>query len=288
MGTSGSYGGPKGRTPLVPAWLDTNEDVGQSPVVPNSPAVPPQTTPPTPPPLPELPPENSGRFTSVRNNFSRFISSGGRDTRSLGRSISGYVSTSSGGAKQAARRMGTSRRVAARLVGFLTSAIQKGAAATLRALHLDQLAGHPIEEIFSELVDSVCPAGGTVDEGIAREAVVETIAELAGSGIADLDNLTFDQLQTILEIYVSRTIFNRLCNDIGAKMIALPRDERQAGRIQAQLLDFIRRAVSDAIARETPKSKSLSQDKINNFVNTVYEQAFEILAAISMQESERK
>ena len=57
---------------------------------------------------------------------------------------------------------------------------------------------------FLGLVDYVCPDGGSIDEGIAREAFVETIADLAGAGIADLDSLTADQIQAVLELYATK------------------------------------------------------------------------------------
>jgi len=289
MGTSGSYGGPKGRTPLIPTWLDTNDNQEQLPGTPTPTPDSAQPTTQNSPQLPNIPAlENPRRFTAVRNNFSRYISSGGNDTRSRGRAIAGYIGSSSGGAKQAARKLGTSRRVAGRLVSFLSSAIQSGAAAALHALNLDKLTGHSIEEVFTALAGSIVPAEGTVDAGIARDAIIETAGELADSGITDLNKITFDQLLTILEIYTSRTIFDKLCNEIGSNSITLPKDIHQVEKIQVQLLDFIRRAVSDAIARETPGSKTLSQQQINGFVNTVYEQAHEILRQISEEEGNRK
>lgn len=288
MGTSGSYGGPKGRTPLIPTWLDTNDSQEQLPGTSTPPSDSAQPTPQDSTQLPNIPTlENPRRFTAVRNNFSRYISSGGNNTRSRGRAIAGYIG-SSGGAKQAARKLGTSRRVAGRLVSFLSSAIQSGAAAALHALNLDKLTGHSIEEVFTELADSIVPAEGTVDAGIARDAIIETAGELADSGITDLNQITFDQLLTILEIYTSRTIFDKLCNEIGSNSITLPKDTQQVEKIQVQLLDFIRRAVSDAITRETPGSKTLSQQQINGFVNTVYEQAHEVLRQISEEEGNRK
>ena len=71
--------------------------------------------------------------------------------------------------------------------------VKDSTGATVRALNLGALAGHPIEEIFLGLADYVCPDGGSIDEGIAREAFIETIADLAGAGITDLDGLTADK-----------------------------------------------------------------------------------------------
>ncbi len=280
MGTSSAFGGPGGATPLVPSWL--GGDAGSNPApdgsadgtpsddsAPAGPAAPPR------PPIPPAGPAT--RFTAARNNFSRFAASGGRDRGGLGRAVSHYVRTASGGNRSAAARMGASRGAGGRLLGILSDAAARGAREALRALNLENLAGHPIEQIFIGLADYVCPDGGTVDEGIAREAFIETIAELAAAGVTDLDGLTVDQVQTVFELYATNAIEGRLCNDIGAKLLTLPADAREASRVQAQLHDFIRRAVADALTAARSDANALTPDRALAFVGGVYEQAFGIL-----------
>ena len=105
--------------------------------------------------------------------------------------------------------MGTSRAAGARLLGFLSGAGVSGAREALRALNLENLAGRPIEEVFLGLVDYICPDGGSIDEGIAREAFIETIAELSENGITDIDGLSADQIQTIFEVYATHSMTTR-------------------------------------------------------------------------------
>lgn len=281
MGTSSAFDGQGGHTPLIPSWLDEPD---QAPAAADST---------TAEELPESsgqdagssesPPRNSlppiaepNRFTASRSNFTRFAGSGGRDRASLGRAISRYVSSSTGGSHSAAARMGSSRTSAGRLAGFLADAARRGVVEALRALNLEALAGRPIEEVFAGLADYVCPDGGSIDEGIARSAFIETIAELAQLGITDLDRLTPVELQSVFETYATNAIEARICNDIGAKVVTVPADAREAAQVQAQLHDFIRRGVSDALALQ-PSIASLSADSVMNFVQRVYQQAFEIL-----------
>lgn len=181
--------------------------------------------------------------------------------------------------------MGSSRSAASNLLGFLSDAANRGAREALRALNLDGLAGRSAEEIFIGIADFVCPDGGTIDEGIAREAFVETVADLAESGVTDLDALSADQMQTVFELYASHAIEARLCNDIGTKGIVLPDDVRGVERAQAQLRDFIRRGVADALTAARVDLRSLTRDRILAFVDSVYEQAFAILEALGAQES---
>ncbi|WP_290755139.1 Qat anti-phage system associated protein QatB, partial [Henriciella sp.] len=225
-------------------------------------------------------------FRSARSNFTRFAGSGGSDRRSLGRAVSQYVSRSSGGAGSAARRMGSSRSTASGLVSFLGDARANGVREALRSLNLEGLAGRPVEEVFAGLADYICPDGGSIDEGIARDAFIETIADLAEAGITDIDGLTSDQIQTVFELYASHTIEARICNDIGTRVVTMPSDARTVERIEAQLSEFIQRGVSDAVNASGIDIGALSQDQVSGFVDDVYEAAFAMLEALGESEAE--
>jgi hypothetical protein len=227
------------------------------------------------------------RFTAARTNFSKFARSGGNDRGSLGCAVSGYVSTAAGGARNAARRMGSSRRAGAALYSFLADAQAHGPVEALRALNLEALVGRPIEEIFLGLADYVCSEGGSVDEGIARNAFIDTIAGLADQGITDVNGLTPNQMQTVFEMYATNAIEARICNDIGKNAIKLPADVAAVERVQAQLHDFIARAVSDALGAAQAATGPLTPDQALRYVDGVYEAAFEMLQTLGDAEGEQ-
>jgi len=292
MGTSNANGGQGGDTPLIPTWLPPD---GSPPPAPQPPAAPPPTDPllggppavPTPPILPPIPAAApADRFTAARGNFSRFAGSGGTDRASLGRAVSSYVSSASGGSRTAAQRMARSPASGVPLLSFLSGAVANGPREALRALNLERLAGRPIEEVFLGLMEYVCPEGGTLDEGIARDAFIETIADLAENGIADFDSLTPDQMQTIFELYATHAIETRLCNDIGMKSITLPADAAHAASLQRQLLDFVRRSVSDALTQARTAMRALTPERVFGFVTRVYEQAYAIMQTMAEVETE--
>jgi len=228
---------------------------------------------------------DANRFTGARSNFTRFARSGGNDRRSMGRAVSGYVSKASGGSGQAAQRMGASRAAGGRLLEFLSNVQTIGVTEALRVLNLDSLAGRPIEEIFLGLMDFVCPEAVTIDDGIAREAYIETIIELTTLGTTDFNSFNADQLQTVFEMYVTHAIEARICNDIGTKAIVMPADATSALKAQVQLRDFIRGAVNDAVTRERAISPILATTKIQGFVDSVYKSAFSILQTLGEAEA---
>ena len=299
MGTSTAYGGPTGGTPLIPSWLGSDGDAdAQTPPAAEpaqGPAEAPAKGPVSPAPMPAAPPPRPAiaapadgrRFTAPRSNFTRFANSGGADRKSLGRAVSGYVSKSSGGARQAALRMGASRSSGAALLGFLADVQARGATEALRHLDLEGLAGRPIEEVFLGLADHICPNAGTVDEGIAREAFIETIVDLSMLGVTDLDALSPDQMQTVFELYATHAIEARICNDIGTKAVTMPTDVQAAHKVEAQLRDFIRGGVSDALTRARAESPNLTPERIQSFVDTVYESAFSILQTLGQAEADQ-
>lgn len=287
MGTSSPFGGQRGGTPLVPSWLGDDGSLSSMPdgADPDGQSLE-GNVPDELPLIPPIPPlADPDRFFKARNNFSRFAASGGSDRRSLARAISHYVGSTVGGARTAAARMGASRVAGSRLLGFLSETVSRGATEALRSLNLVALAGRPIEEIFLGLVDFVCPDGGSIDDGIAREAFIETITDLAGAGISDLDGLTADQMQTVFELYATNSIEARLCNDIGLKTIILPLNIREVAIVQVQLHDFIRRGVADALTIARAGSIVLTPDRVLDFVGRIYEQAFGILQVLGNTEA---
>ncbi len=287
MGTSNSNSGTRGRgTPLIPSWIETPPGAGDTLAPENEPtdqASPPQAE----PVLAPLPPPGAPeRFTGPRSNFSRFASSGGSNRAALGRSISDYVSKSTGGARNAARKMGSSRITGGRLLSFLSDVSQRGIQEALRTLRLDSLVGRSIEDVFIGVSDFVCPEGGNVDTNIAREAYFATIAELATNGITDFENLTSEQIQVVFEIFATNAIEARILNDIGNKVISVPESAGDAINVQEQLEDFIRNAIADALTAAGGVLQGNTPDKALAFVDDVYERAFTLLQIMGNRESE--
>lgn len=292
MGTSKGYGGPA--SGLVPSFVDDPTPPAQSrppatapagpstPASPNSPGAP-AAPPPAQPTAPRAPRTPSGPDTrgagslgAARGSFTRFARTGSRSA--LGSALSGYVRSGTGGARRAARRMGSSRAAAGGLLGIVRDFQRLGPTETLRQLNLSGLAAQPAADVFVAILEFICPPGGAVDDAIARQAMLETIGDLAEAGVGSFDTLTPDQLQDVFLDFISRSIEGRVMADLGARGITLPDDVAAVERAQAQLHDFVVGATRGQFSGRLEGVERMSDRDVGTVVDQIYEAAFELVA----------
>lgn len=297
MGTSTAFGGGKNSNPLIPSWLDASVDAqsndktsplqnGESPAEqPDSSQEVPSITANNPQSIvtdiiPVLPSDN--RFSTARRNFTAFTNSGGSDRASLGRAVASYVSKTAGGSRQAAKRMKSERTAGSRLGNILSMASTNGIREVIKNLNLNSLVNRPVADIYAALVDVICPQGGDLDDSIARDAYIEAIGEVAEMELGDLEQPSIDTITTIMECFISNAIKNRIMNAIATKVITLPDNVRAVQNIEGQLKDFIRGAVSDAIAN---KGNVFPTNQMNKTIDSLYERSFVVLEALAEHEA---
>lgn len=275
MGTSTGYGGPANG--LVPSWID-QPSPGSVPA--SQPELPGVAAPVTP-----VAPRGKrtdaivgGSLGAARSSFSRFSGTGSRSA--LGSALSHYIRGGTGGAAHAARRMGASRAAATRLLGVVRDVQQLGAAAALRTrIDIEGLAGRPASDVFMALLEVVCPPGGAVDEAIARQAMLDTIAEHASAGVGTFDSMTSDQLNEFFLEVVARSIEGRVMADIGGRGISLPEDVSAVERAQLQLHDFVVGCTRGHLSSHLAKAERGSEAEIERVVTQIYESAFDLILA---------
>jgi hypothetical protein len=295
MGTSKGYGGPA--SGLVPSFVDdplppvrprppSVQPAGPAaPTAPGAPGAAPSLpqSPPAPsiPSLPWLTPSQPdrgpGEFGGARSNFTRFARTGSRG--SLGSALSDYVRKGTGNARRASRRMGASRTAAEGLLGIVRDFQTVGPTETLRQLDLAGLAGAPAADVFVALMEFVCPPGGAVDEAIARQAMLESIGDLAEVGVGSFDALTPQQMQDFFLDFVARSIEGRVLADLGSRGITLPDDVAAVEYAQTQLHDFVTGATRGELVGKLDNLARLSDHDIRGVVDQIYETGFELVAA---------
>ena len=287
MGTSGTFGGSK--SGLVPSWVD---EPASNPIAPPDGAgdvaqhgapdgdgdsgVAPTSVAPTPyPPMPAVP-ANSGLGTA-RGNMTRGARAA--DAGAIRRGAGQYVGASGGG-HATARRMPNSRAVASGVAGLARSFANQGPAEALRRFNLDGMAGAPAEDVFVALTDMLCPAGGTIDEAIARDAMLETVVDLAAAGVGNFDELSTDDLREFFIGVVSRSIEGKILNEVGTNAVSVPANIAGVERAQNMLHDFVEGCVRDEFEVLGGDLADLRGDAIDNFVDDLYAAALDLIQAL--------
>lgn len=297
MGTSGSSRGSRPNTPLVPSWLgdspagplpgsdgptggnsdggDTDSDGSDANTGGDGGNAPRGDL--RPPAIPAAPP--GPRFQSARRNFSTFAGSGGADRRALRRAVRDYVRSGTRGSTNATRRMGASRDTAGGVLSVLRGFQRDGVGATLQRLNLANLVGRPARDVFVGLTDAICKDGGSIDEGIARDAWLETVAEVDDLGIDDLDALSSDQMQEVFFAFIAHAIEARLFQEIGVNGLHLAADLAAIDAFEVQLKSYIRRSVRDSFSGDLKGLSVLSDQQIMDVVNQTFGEAWDLLEA---------
>lgn len=175
--------------------------------------------------------------------------------------------------------MGASRVAARGVLGVLRDFQRDGVAATLQRLNLATLAGRPLEDVFLGLTDVICRDGGPVDEGIARDAWLETVAELEDIGTTDAGALTADQVRDTFLAFVAHSIEGRLFQDIGVNGFKFAADLAAIEAFEGQLRSYIRRSVRDSFSGDLSVPATLSDDQIKTIVDRTYQDAWDLLVA---------
>ena len=180
--------------------------------------------------------------------------------------------------------MGSSRASAGKLLGIVRDVQNLGAAQALRRFNLSALSGQPASAVFLALLEFICPPGGAVDEAIARQAMLSSIADLAKAEIA-FDVMSADQLQTFFIEVVIRSIEGRVMADLGHRAITMPVDVAAVQRVQDQLHDFVAGCTRNALGGRLVGVAQMTDEQISQCVTEIYEAAFDLVAATAEAES---
>lgn len=291
MGTSGPSSGSGSNTPLVPSWLDGPDTGplpgGDGPGTPDDGAGD-QGEPPSDqdgnkkPPIP--PAAQPERFRGARTNFSRFAGSGGSDGRALKRAVRDYVRSGTDGSGNAVRRMGSSRAAASNALGVFRGFQRDGVQETLRRLNLENLSGRGVQDIFIGLTEVICRDGGSVDEAIARDAWLETIATLDQFGIDDLNTLSADQIKEVFLSFIAHTVEALLYQEIGVNGFEFAEDLDDIDGFDEQFRGYIERSVRDSFTGDLAQVSQMSDQTIREVVDKTYHDAWDLLQLLGDRE----
>ena len=298
MGTSSTFGGQLGNTPLVPKWLvDPEEDNQESEEketenpndqidkeqdnininkndlpsqdinIPDTISVSVN--------LSDLGVSNNKiilkRFQSSRSGFNKYLKTG--NSKRVSQALRSYVRKGTKGSKNATNKMGKAPQSVAKLASVLNHFIHNGIQETLKSLKFDSLIGKPFIEVLIGIFDYICPNTGNIPDSIVSDAYSETIIKAIDLNI---DTVNKESLETILNIFISETIEKRILNDIGNKLLSFSSIE-SLEESKSDVFGYIQGLVSDCIHEKMILSKNVSEKEINIMIKDIYEASFEIM-----------
>ncbi|MGB8190809.1 MAG: Qat anti-phage system associated protein QatB [Chitinophagaceae bacterium] len=308
MGTSASGSGASGGNPLIPSWIDQGG-------LPPSPAFQQE------PPAQEASGGNddtevvdsaddsnntkqgegasssafvnaqqainhSKRFQGPRTDFNKYISSGGSNSRALRNALRNYSRNASGGTQRLARRMQAATSRMASFYDVVDGMRQRGAQVVLREFNLETYQNKPIVEILSAFSDIIFTDTGkiyedTQDDSIVRQAYSDTIIRISEIDGIDLDNLTNEQVEVMMAIFVEETIVHRVLNDIGNGLTEKNPNVQELVRLEENIYQVVSGLVRNHIMPEVIATNRGDKANMDKKIENIYRQAFDVLAGLN-------
>lgn len=273
MGTSTNRRGISPATPLLPDWLDEEEEDPEEenteenddpqeenePEDSDQPDQPGDEEAPAEPPVPDddNPDIPSNRFDASQRGFREAVRTG--MSAGLGRVVKNYYRHGLGGPRRAAQRMQSSSRAVARFGGILSDIQQQGLAPVLTQYNLAQYTGRPVVEVLSALMEAVCGTSSLLDNAVTKYAYSLAVVRIIDENPAlDLSSLTGAQVAEMMAVFLEESLVYRLICDVGRALTVATSNPAQALQAEEQLSQIVSGLIRSTIVPELQKA---TQDK---------------------------
>ncbi len=286
MGTQNDFGGPTPRSQLLPDFLD--EPPANAPdlvVLPDNEEPPdlgePQAEPDPFRDGPRVRAPAVPQLDNARRAFTDYA--GSRELAALRRSFSHYVRDGLGGTRTAASRMRRSSAAANALGLFLRDVQARGIERILQELRLEALVGRPTREVFAGVIDAICPNVESIDDALAREALLDTVLEFNDLGVADIADLDVHQMREFFQRFICNAILRRFLADVSARGNAKAASDFSYQTLDQDIRDFIGAAVEGRIGQELARGGPLDPAFTVTAIETIFEAAWAVLEAMERE-----
>lgn len=284
MGTSSSSQGPKRSPNLLPPWGQDSPAPNPSP---NDGAPPqdgnPQPNGENPNNPPSGTPNNGSGFRptswSVPKGAMTRFARGSGSLGSIGRS---YV-RAGGGATARASSAQAGRQTAGRFGGFIAGGVRNGFVQAARDIGLTNLVGRDVQFVLAAFVDLIAPSGATIEEAIARKALADTTWEVFQKygvdveGITALDRLGRDDVTSIISLYISNYVNERLQEELFFRLEKGTIDETTANQYADQIKGFITEVVRLDFQNIDPLRIDWQGNAGKEIIEQKYQEAYALL-----------
>lgn len=172
--------------------------------------------------------------------------------------------------------MGSSGATASKLASFIGSVQSSGTSQALAQIQLADCVGQSASEVLPRLMDVLCPAGGSIDESIARQAFTEAMVDLCQESDLAIEELSAEMWGDFLLDFIARSIEGRVINDIGNNLVAGPKTVTGVEAAESAMHDFIIAAVRESAGDSLRQLGSVTSASVGGVVQSIYEGAFEL------------
>lgn len=272
MGTSSSYGGPKGKNPLLPDDFQSDSSDAS-----------------------DNAPDDNGNssdqdkskkndndklkpklWTNVKNQVSRLVANPSNDFK---KPLSSYVNAH-GGSQGATASAKAGKKTTAKLANFISLTKNHGFTKTLTQYSI-QYENRSAHDVLSELVNKLAPAPNTKEEAVARNALLDTLdflyleIEKSNGDIESLDHMDLNMFDNLINTYISAYIFQRFLSELESRFENNSSNENSAFELEEIIKDYIC-GVVDNVA----KKYTFSSTDIHQVIDDVYTDCYEVIVGV--------
>ncbi|KAA9341159.1 Qat anti-phage system associated protein QatB [Larkinella humicola] len=311
MGTSSSFKGPKNNSSLLPSWADNNPDYELAPTPnfpqdgnnptsdnpdPTAPIAPGQPVAPPPKGGPKQPPSSNDdkpvdspgkhsskprRWSDAKIAMSRFGSAPG-NAKSLKNAGRSYV-RARGGPQATTRSAGRGIGAVAGLGGFLGDVVNRGFNEALRNAGIQDCLGKPAEEVFAKLADQLAPAGGPIDEGITRKAILDSLCYLydkltdENGTLQPVDALGPNEVKEALLLATQQYIYQKWLNEVGIVLERKDVSEAELVDAETTIKEFVGESVRIAFKNVNVATFSFLDPSVTQQINSIFQETYTLI-----------
>lgn len=282
MGTSSSSRGPKSNVPLTPPGVPPLPAPLQAPT---SPDASPSDVSAQPdksaekfksvsmPSTPQL--ALPRRFMSARTSLGKFGKSGSK--QALKNGLGHYAKTGLGGATAATQRMARTAHTAGNLYGVLDGLRSGTPTAAEPGITAQSLAGKSARDIADTISNTLQPADGTQDAEAARDALAQAFSDLITiDPNVDLLALTPDQIDMVVEGYVTHDLCHRIELDVGASVLNKAPTPAEGIQRLEEMKEFIHQEVARLFRTRAEKGQKLTRKNAASLTAAVLSDTFKV------------
>ncbi|HBG27620.1 MAG: hypothetical protein A2Y10_15720 [Planctomycetes bacterium GWF2_41_51] len=275
MGTSSSYGGPKGKSPLLPDdFYDKNEPVDNpgadqdpSPVTPDDqedPATPNDLTP---------------KYWSDTKTLTSKYASG--NTSDYKKPLSAHIKAY-GGAGKASTSAKIGKTTTAKLGSFLSSLSTNGIKSTLDNYGISYQ-NRSVDEVLGDLVNILAPTPDTKEDAVARSAFLDAMEILYneisqnGGNIEILNNLNTQTFSNIIKVYISSYIFQKFTKDVETRFEKNAKSPENVLEKEQIIKEYIDGVVANTINKIGIENVNFNSKTIMKQIDLIYQSCYDVI-----------